>query len=105
MFIQGPPTDGPNALWGDLMSTAATARGLQGAIVDGRVRDIRGLREVGFPASRDLLPVVCDRSVWLMSIAGLFSAGLCERHRDVRSKVLRPTRSSTSLHPLSQLLR
>ncbi|KAH8089053.1 ribonuclease E inhibitor RraA/Dimethylmenaquinone methyltransferase [Filobasidium floriforme] len=49
MFIQGPPTDGPNALWGDLMSTAATARKLQGAIIDGRVRDIRGLREVGFP--------------------------------------------------------
>ena len=50
IFISGP-TDGPNALWGDLMSTAAAAQGLRGAVVDGRVRDIRGLREVGVPVS------------------------------------------------------
>jgi regulator of RNase E activity RraA len=51
VFISGP-SDGPNALWGDLMSTAASAKGLKGAIVDGRVRDMRGLAEIGVPVSR-----------------------------------------------------
>jgi len=50
IFISGPH-DGPNALWGDLMSTAAAAQGLKGAIVDGRIRDIRGLAQVGLPVS------------------------------------------------------
>ena len=33
------------------MSTAAAAQGLKGAIVDGRIRDIRGLAQVGLPVS------------------------------------------------------
>lgn len=38
-----------NAPWGELLSTAAVARGARGAVVDGLVRDIRRIQELGFP--------------------------------------------------------
>lgn len=39
-----------HALFGELMATAAAARGIAGIVLDGAVRDIRGLEEVAFPA-------------------------------------------------------
>lgn len=38
-----------NAPWGELLSTAAVARGARGAIVDGLVRDVRRIQEMKFP--------------------------------------------------------
>jgi 4-hydroxy-4-methyl-2-oxoglutarate aldolase len=38
-----------NAPWGELLSTAARARGARGAVVDGLVRDIRKIEELEFP--------------------------------------------------------
>lgn len=38
-----------NAPWGELLSTAAKARGARGAVVDGLVRDIGKIEELGFP--------------------------------------------------------
>ena len=38
-----------NAPWGELLSTAARARGARGAVVDGLVRDVRRIEELGFP--------------------------------------------------------
>ncbi len=35
--------------WGELLSTAAKARGAAGALMDGCVRDIRAIRAMGFP--------------------------------------------------------
>jgi len=35
--------------WGEIMSTAAKARGLAGLVIDGCVRDARLLGEIGFP--------------------------------------------------------
>jgi regulator of RNase E activity RraA len=37
------------AIWGELVAEEARRRGLKGIVVDGAVRDRRGLREVGFP--------------------------------------------------------
>ena len=37
------------ALWGELLSTAARYRGAVGAIIDGVARDIKLIREMGFP--------------------------------------------------------
>lgn len=37
------------APWGELLSTAATARGAAGCVTDGLVRDIRAIRAMGFP--------------------------------------------------------
>ncbi|MDE0307007.1 MAG: RraA family protein [Albidovulum sp.] len=37
------------APWGGLLSTASTMRGAVGALMDGSVRDIRDIRELGFP--------------------------------------------------------
>jgi regulator of RNase E activity RraA len=37
-----------NAPWGELLSTAAVARGARGAVVDGLVRDVRKIDELGF---------------------------------------------------------
>lgn len=37
-----------NAPWGELLSTAAAARGARGAVVDGLVRDVRKIQQLGF---------------------------------------------------------
>lgn len=36
-------------LWGELLSTAATARGAHGAVIDGYTRDVRLIQKIGFP--------------------------------------------------------
>lgn len=38
-----------NAPWGELLSTAAKVRGARGAVVDGLVRDVDKIEELGFP--------------------------------------------------------
>jgi 4-hydroxy-4-methyl-2-oxoglutarate aldolase len=38
-----------NAPWGELLSTAAVARGARGAVMDGFVRDVKMIEELGFP--------------------------------------------------------
>src|SRR5205823_14487572 len=38
-----------NAPWGELLSTASRARGARGAVVDGLVRDVKKIEELGFP--------------------------------------------------------
>jgi len=38
-----------NAPWGELLSTAAMARGAKGAVIDGFVRDVLKIEELGFP--------------------------------------------------------
>ena len=38
-----------NAPWGELLSTAAKARGARGAVIDGLVRDVNKILELGFP--------------------------------------------------------
>jgi regulator of RNase E activity RraA len=44
----GGPTD-RIAPWGELLSTAARARGAAGCVTDGLVRDVRQIREMQFP--------------------------------------------------------
>jgi regulator of RNase E activity RraA len=44
----GGPTD-RIAPWGELLSTAAKCRGAEGCITDGLVRDIKHIRQMGFP--------------------------------------------------------
>jgi regulator of RNase E activity RraA len=44
----GGPTD-RIAPWGELLTTASLARGAAGCVTDGLVRDVRRIREAGFP--------------------------------------------------------
>lgn len=48
VFGCGGPTDRV-APWGELLSTASKCRGAEGCITDGLVRDVRQIREMGFP--------------------------------------------------------
>lgn len=38
-----------SAIWGELLSTAASVRGVTGAVTDGTTRDIAQIVEIGFP--------------------------------------------------------
>jgi 4-hydroxy-4-methyl-2-oxoglutarate aldolase len=38
-----------NAPWGELLSTAALARGARGAVIDGLIRDVKKIMMLGFP--------------------------------------------------------
>lgn len=47
-----------NAPWGELLSTAARARGAKGAVIDGLVRDVKKIQALGFPVfARGIKPV------------------------------------------------
>ena len=47
-----------NAPWGELLSTAARARGARGAAIDGLVRDVRKIQALQFPVfARGIKPV------------------------------------------------
>ena len=48
VFACGGPTD-RIAPWGELLSTAAQVRGAAGCLTDGLVRDVKAIREMGFP--------------------------------------------------------
>src|SRR5580704_945670 len=47
--VVGTGKSSRNAPWGELLSTASKARGARGAVVDGLVRDVRKIEELGFP--------------------------------------------------------
>jgi regulator of RNase E activity RraA len=47
--VLGCGATGRIAPWGELLSTAAVARGATGCVTDGLVRDIRIIRKMGFP--------------------------------------------------------
>jgi regulator of RNase E activity RraA len=50
------------AVFGELMGRAATAAKLGGIVVDGAIRDVEGLKKLGFPAfSRTVSPGSCDK--------------------------------------------
>ncbi len=51
-----------SAVFGELMCRSAAAAGLGGIVVDGAIRDVDALREIGFPAfSRTVSPGGCDK--------------------------------------------
>lgn len=54
--------DAISGVWGELLSTAASARGIVGAVMDGLTRDVTGIERAGFP-------------VWATGTSPLDSAG------------------------------
>ncbi|WP_251343455.1 RraA family protein [Haloplanus halophilus] len=45
------------AIWGELLSSYASEQGVRGMVTDGAVRDVSGIRELGFPAfAREVTP-------------------------------------------------
>ena len=49
VVVVGTAESRRNAPWGELLSTAARARGARGAVIDGLVRDVRKIEALGFP--------------------------------------------------------
>jgi regulator of RNase E activity RraA len=66
-----------NAPWGELLSTAARARGARGAVIDGLVRDVRKIQQLGFPVfARGIKPVtIIDYNVPVECAGALVSPG------------------------------
>ena len=58
VVLIGTAGSAQNAPWGELLSTAARARGARGAVIDGLVRDVRKIEQLGFPVfARGIKPV------------------------------------------------
>jgi 4-hydroxy-4-methyl-2-oxoglutarate aldolase len=49
LVVDGEADVAAGALWGDIMAVEAKRRGFKAIVVDGAVRDLRGLLDVGFP--------------------------------------------------------
>lgn len=49
VFVGSTNQSTRNCIWGELLSTAARARGARGAIIDGFIRDSRQILAMGFP--------------------------------------------------------
>jgi 4-hydroxy-4-methyl-2-oxoglutarate aldolase len=49
VVIVGTGASVRNAPWGELLSTAAMARGARGAVIDGLIRDVKKILHLGFP--------------------------------------------------------
>lgn len=49
VVVVGTGNSRRSGFWGELLSTAARARGARGAIMDGLVRDVKQIIEMGFP--------------------------------------------------------
>jgi 4-hydroxy-4-methyl-2-oxoglutarate aldolase len=72
-------------LWGELLSTAARARGARGAVMDGYVRDVRRIVGMGFPVfAGGMRPVDSrGRSVVLEYDTPVECAGVLVRSGDI----------------------
>ena len=49
VVVVGTGESNRNAPWGELLSTAAKARGARGAVIDGLIRDVKKILSLGFP--------------------------------------------------------
>lgn len=49
LVVAGTNESVENGLWGELLSTASKVRGARGAIIDGYIRDVRKIKQLGFP--------------------------------------------------------
>ena len=64
LIVSGSPDCGA-ALWGELMSMSAQAKGLAGTIIDGPVRDPLEIRSLGYPVfCREINPSRAQKEIY-----------------------------------------
>lgn len=55
----------PMAVWGELASNSAMNKGVRGVVIDGSIRDIDDIEELGFPAfARRAVPCAGEAKGW-----------------------------------------